>query len=207
MHMLATHFNGKLTEFQQREAGYNRYIWHSQDDPKVRPEHAANDGKVFSWDTPPPTGHPGEHYNCRCYAEPYHSFEDLPLEPVDIEIIIPIIGLRRVILEGGERIGKSTLRIFRDPISRRPKGVPKDWVKKPSKNKEGYKYVKPGTKGNTDVRVQKGNPNHRYPNSRGDYVRWKKDGKYLDKNGKSSSDEEKTHIPLNEFKFDKDIFK
>lgn len=28
-------------------------------------------GGSFSWDNPPQTGHPGEDYNCRCFAEPY----------------------------------------------------------------------------------------------------------------------------------------
>ncbi len=38
---------------------------------KVRHEHAEHDDKVFDWDTPPETGHPGQAYNCRCFAEPY----------------------------------------------------------------------------------------------------------------------------------------
>ncbi len=47
------------------------YIWRTRGDEKVRPSHAANNGKVFSWDSPPPTGHPGDDYGCRCTAEPY----------------------------------------------------------------------------------------------------------------------------------------
>ena len=47
------------------------YIWRMQRDGKVRPSHAANDGRVFAWDAPPATGHPGEDYGCRCTAEPY----------------------------------------------------------------------------------------------------------------------------------------
>ena len=47
------------------------YIWRTRGDSKVRKEHAANNGKVFSWDNPPPTGHPGDDYGCRCTAEPY----------------------------------------------------------------------------------------------------------------------------------------
>lgn len=42
------------------------YIWRTQGDDKVRASHAANDGKIFAWDNPPPTGHPGEDYGCRC---------------------------------------------------------------------------------------------------------------------------------------------
>ncbi len=47
------------------------YIWRTRSDGKVRSSHAANNGKVFAWDTPPPTGHPGDDYGCRCTAEPY----------------------------------------------------------------------------------------------------------------------------------------
>lgn len=47
------------------------YIWRTRGDPQVRPSHIENNGKVFAWDNPPETGHPGEDYNCRCTAEPY----------------------------------------------------------------------------------------------------------------------------------------
>ncbi|MEM7399604.1 MAG: phage minor head protein [Pseudomonadota bacterium] len=47
------------------------YIWRTRGDGKVRSSHAANDGRIFAWDDPPPTGHPGEDYGCRCWAEPY----------------------------------------------------------------------------------------------------------------------------------------
>lgn len=47
------------------------YIWRTRGDNKVRSRHAERDGQVFSWDNPPPGGHPGEDYNCRCTAEPY----------------------------------------------------------------------------------------------------------------------------------------
>ncbi len=46
------------------------YIWRTREDDKVRGSHAANNGKIFSWDSPPETGHPGEEYGCRCWAEP-----------------------------------------------------------------------------------------------------------------------------------------
>ncbi len=48
-----------------------RYIWRTQGDGKVRASHRANDGKIFARDDPPPTGHPGEDYGCRCWAEAY----------------------------------------------------------------------------------------------------------------------------------------
>ncbi len=44
-----------------------KYIWVTQGDGKVRPEHKALNGQQRSWyDTP----HPGEEYGCRCYAKP-----------------------------------------------------------------------------------------------------------------------------------------
>ncbi len=47
------------------------YIWRTRGDPQVRPSHIENNGKLFAWDNPPETGHPGEDYGCRCTAEPY----------------------------------------------------------------------------------------------------------------------------------------
>ena len=45
------------------------YIWRTQADRRVRKEHAKLDGRVFSIQSPPHVGRPGEDYNCRCYAE------------------------------------------------------------------------------------------------------------------------------------------
>jgi hypothetical protein len=53
------------------------YIWHTQDDAKVRASHAANNGKIFAWNDPPPTGHPSEDFGCRCWAEPYVEGEEM----------------------------------------------------------------------------------------------------------------------------------
>lgn len=55
----------------KQERPTTHYIWRTQGDENVRPSHAANNGPVFAWDDPPPTGHPGEDYGCRCTAEPY----------------------------------------------------------------------------------------------------------------------------------------
>lgn len=45
------------------------YIWRTVQDSKVRSSHADREGKTFSWTNPPKGGHPGEAYNCRCWAE------------------------------------------------------------------------------------------------------------------------------------------
>ena len=209
MEMLATHFNGKLSEVNQQEQGYTYYRWHSQDDEKVRPEHAVNDGKIFLWEFPPPTGNPGEDYNCRCWAEPVRledltaeDFQDGPVTEIPIEDYLLIGG---AIKKGLKEAWK---KIFRDPVKQRPKGVPKDWVKKPSKKGTGTVYEKPGSKGTTYVKVQKGNPNNTQPGQQVDNVRWVKDGKSLDKNGNQVLiNSQESHIPLDEFEFNKELFK
>lgn len=48
-----------------------QYIWRIRRDSKVRSAHAVNDGKIFDWNNPPVTGHPGQEYGCRCRAIPY----------------------------------------------------------------------------------------------------------------------------------------
>jgi hypothetical protein len=48
-----------------------QYVWHTQQDGKVSGAHRINDGRVLSWSNPPPTGHPGQDFNCRCQAIPY----------------------------------------------------------------------------------------------------------------------------------------
>ncbi len=63
----------QVAEFKAEQSKPARYVWRTAGDHKVRPEHAANNGRVFSWDAPPPTGHPGDGFNCRCRAEPYVS--------------------------------------------------------------------------------------------------------------------------------------
>lgn len=60
------------------------YIWRTRGGDKVRATHAANNGRIFAWDDPPPTGHPGENYGCRYTAEAYfgHVIYDPPIETV-----------------------------------------------------------------------------------------------------------------------------
>lgn len=68
--------NGQLTRIRQQEVGVTRYIWRTSLDERVRFTHRVKEGKTFSWDKPPiDTGHPGEDFQCRCYAEPI--LEDL----------------------------------------------------------------------------------------------------------------------------------
>ena len=68
-------FIGKLTELRQTSLGIEQYVWSTARDERVRSEHRARNGKVFSWDDPPSDGHPGEPIQCRCRAIPV--LEDL----------------------------------------------------------------------------------------------------------------------------------
>lgn len=62
--------NGRLTKLRQQNIGGEEYIWRTAMDERVRPTHAAHEGKKFKWSAPPAdTGNPGDDYECRCYAE------------------------------------------------------------------------------------------------------------------------------------------
>jgi len=68
--------NGRLTEARQAQAGIRQYTWSTAGDGRVRPEHAARNGQVFSWNDPPPDGHPGTPVLCRCSAIPVFPGEE-----------------------------------------------------------------------------------------------------------------------------------
>lgn len=57
--------NASINEAKQTDLGIDKYTWSTSGDERVRPTHAAHDGKVFRWDSPPEdTGHPGDDVNC-----------------------------------------------------------------------------------------------------------------------------------------------
>lgn len=65
----------QITQARHEELGITRYVWRTQRDDRVRPAHAAREGQIFDWGSPPEGGAPGDDYNCRCEAEP--MLEDL----------------------------------------------------------------------------------------------------------------------------------
>lgn len=67
--------NASITEAKQTALGITEYEWITAGDERVREEHRANNGKVFKWNDPPDTGHPGEDINCRCIARPIIRFD------------------------------------------------------------------------------------------------------------------------------------
>lgn len=103
--------NGDLTQMRQQSSGIEIYIWRAMQDERTRKTHAVLDGKYCRWDNPnvyadspdgpwkPRSliggfiGHPGDDYQCRCYAEPYIADieailkgENQPApEPIEVE--------------------------------------------------------------------------------------------------------------------------
>lgn len=57
------------TENWEKGGNPEYYIWRTQCDEKVRQSHFLLEGRVFPKNNPPPTGHPKEANNCRCWAE------------------------------------------------------------------------------------------------------------------------------------------
>jgi SPP1 gp7 family putative phage head morphogenesis protein len=71
-------FAGALNQAQDQYAGSTEYIWRTMKDNRVRHEHEELEGKRFSYKKPPPCGHPGKDYQCRCTAEAlFECFEKM----------------------------------------------------------------------------------------------------------------------------------
>ena len=72
----ASKFFGETTKIRQEAAGIKGYIWRSVGDNKTRDMHLVLEGTYHDWGNPPVVNdkgkraHPGEDYNCRCWAEP-----------------------------------------------------------------------------------------------------------------------------------------
>lgn len=70
-----------LTEASALAVGSTHYIWRTSGDSDVRAGHRAMEGKVCAWNDPPEVDengrvmrfHPGQIWNCRCWAEPIIS--------------------------------------------------------------------------------------------------------------------------------------
>lgn len=58
--------SGQLTQVRHLELGLDSYQWMTSADERVRRSHERLEGRIFRWDAPPPVGHPGEDFQCRC---------------------------------------------------------------------------------------------------------------------------------------------
>lgn len=79
--------NGQLTELRQAQSGLKLYTWRTANSENVRSTHASLEGKICRWDDPTVYSedgetwksksstmvrlHPGQDYQCRCWAEAY----------------------------------------------------------------------------------------------------------------------------------------
>lgn len=75
-------FFGDVTRERQVNAGIPGYIWRTMRDARVRDSHGALEGTYHRWNNPPKAYrqskggmalvrvHPGQDFNCRCFAEP-----------------------------------------------------------------------------------------------------------------------------------------
>lgn len=70
----ASKFFGETTRLRQKEAGIPGYIWRCVGGSRTRDTHLALEGTYHDWNNPPLINgkacHPGDDYNCRCWAEP-----------------------------------------------------------------------------------------------------------------------------------------
>ena len=74
--------NAAIAQARAEDIGIPCYIWRTCKDERVRPTHQKMEGVVCFWNDPPaPEGtnfyHPGNTYNCRCFAEPIIDSRDL----------------------------------------------------------------------------------------------------------------------------------
>ncbi|MFO1242527.1 MAG: phage minor head protein [Rickettsiales bacterium] len=78
------------------------YIWRTRGDDKVRISHAENNGKIFAWDNPPPTGNPGEDYGCRCWAEPYYDLVERTLNGASDALVSVLNYFKSILAQAGK---------------------------------------------------------------------------------------------------------
>lgn len=77
-------FFGQTTKIRQQEAGIAGYIWRCVGDKRTRDLHLALEGTFHYWNDPPVINgrkcHPGDDFNCRCWAEPAFGPKDAEKE-------------------------------------------------------------------------------------------------------------------------------
>lgn len=88
--------SGALVEARARAAGVHSYTWSTSLDERVRPMHAALEGRTFTFDDPPITEKDGERNNpggavlCRCVAVPvledYGELDEPPAGDEGIDV-------------------------------------------------------------------------------------------------------------------------
>lgn len=73
--------NSRFNQARQTNLGIEEYEWSTSQDervrgnptgryPRAKHNHYKRNGEVFKWNDPPPGGHPGQDYQCRCTPIP-----------------------------------------------------------------------------------------------------------------------------------------
>jgi SPP1 gp7 family putative phage head morphogenesis protein len=86
--LIARDQTGKMSaafnQERQTSLGITEYIWQDVGDGRVRPSHAAMNGRRCRWDSPPLVDgenvHPRESINCRCISAPILDLADRSAE-------------------------------------------------------------------------------------------------------------------------------
>jgi hypothetical protein len=115
---------------------------------------------------------------------------------------------------GGNRVPTQThIRNLREQLDSlngicRPEGIPQNWIRNPTRDPGGANFYNPNNPKKGDaVRVMPGNTNSPHPASQQPYVRWQREGQALDVNGNPvARNTPDAHIPLNQFRFNRDFF-
>jgi RHS repeat-associated protein len=88
-----------------------------------------------------------------------------------------------------------------------PNGIPEGWRIRPTQGEGGAWFYDPSNKGNA-VRVMPGTKTSPFVNSQSPYVRWQRNGQALDAGGSIvSKNTPNAHIPLNDFRFNPELYK
>jgi SPP1 gp7 family putative phage head morphogenesis protein len=88
--------HGELNRARQEAAGIDRFVWHTQLDDRVRPDHEELEGGIYTWqEGAPGVGIPGEPINCRCWGEPVIDRDQI-LESGDFVAVDAAPGLTEV---------------------------------------------------------------------------------------------------------------
>lgn len=197
------HLKQGLDGVRQQAAGIAKYIWRSVGDDRVRPSHALNDGKIFTWGD---GEDPGEAFGCRCSAEPILEDAGQPIIQANplgwAAAIAAAIARRAAILRragtrraerAAEDAAKPKPTPHKPPEAPKPPAKPKPrmddtktWPKPPRgvKYKEGLpSRTKPQNRGEKSLYDEKGGewryaPEDKYHNEHWDYKPSGKDGQW-----------------------------
>jgi SPP1 gp7 family putative phage head morphogenesis protein len=68
--------NAAVARAGHEDAGFDKYIWSTSMDERVREEHQVLEGQVFSYAVGSDEGNPGDPVNCRCVALVYEGNDE-----------------------------------------------------------------------------------------------------------------------------------